>query len=187
MTQDRPWVVVLAGGDARRMGGDKALRPWGGTTLIEATLARVIPQAPGVAINARPGELGDLGLTVVTDETDLAGLGPLSGVRSALAFARDRGLDRIVTVPCDMPRLPDDMVARLMATDAEVVAFEDAQLCALWRLSLLQPLEEALRGCGGGLSVRRFLDRRDVAWLPCGDGFDNINTLDDLGLIGAVT
>ncbi|WP_443751119.1 molybdenum cofactor guanylyltransferase [Asticcacaulis solisilvae] len=168
------------------MGGTKALAPWNGTTLIAAVIDRMAAQASAMALNARPDQAQDLarfGLPVLVDDEDLADLGPLSGVRTALAWAQARGNDHVVTAPCDMPDLPKDMVARLMAADAADIAYfatmRDHPLCARWSVSLLPGLEAALAGADGGLAVMRFVERQTVIKLPTEDdaAFANINSL----------
>lgn len=47
-----PWVMILAGGASRRMGGtDKALLPLAGRPLIAHVRDRIEPQAGAVAVN----------------------------------------------------------------------------------------------------------------------------------------
>jgi molybdopterin-guanine dinucleotide biosynthesis protein A len=181
-------AVILGGGQATRMNGVKALAPWNGATLIEAVIARLKPQAEILALNARPDQAGDLsafGLPVLVDEDDLSDLGPLSGVRTALKWAGGHGHAHVIIAPCDMPNLPEDMVARLMAVEAaEIVYFagvRDHPLCARWNVSLLPVLDAELTAAkaDGGLAVMRFVERRTVIKLPAGDNaaFTNINSL----------
>ena len=177
-------AVVLAGGNGQRMGGNKPFQPYGKTTLIEAVIARLIPQVREVVVNAGARDsalvlpLSCLGVRLVHD--DLPGLGPLSGVLSALRFAQSQGDDAVVTAPCDMPELPADMVDQLQTRDADIVHFaglRDYPLCALWRVSLIPALEDALRGAGGGLPVMRFLAGQHVDRIVVTDetSFVNIN------------
>jgi len=181
-------VVILAGGQATRMNGVKALAPWIGATLIEAVIARLQPQADTLAINVRSDQAADLaafGLPLLVDDERVSDLGPLSGVRTALVWARDHARAYVVTAPCDMPDLPDDMVARLMAVEAaEIVYFAGARdhpLCARWAVSLLPVVDAELTAAkaDGGLAVMRFVERRLAIKLPAGDNaaFTNINSL----------
>ena len=179
-------VVVLAGGEGRRLGGNKPLHPWRGTTLIEATIARLTRQAEAIYINAGPG-LETLGYPLVFDDPDLAGLGPLSGVRSAIRLAAELGRDAVVTAPCDMPDLPLDMVARLSGSDADIVHFSgerDYPLTTLWRTSLLPSLDAALIAARreGGLKVMRYIQSQSFVRLEVDDpgAFRNVNRLEDM-------
>ncbi|HTM81138.1 molybdenum cofactor guanylyltransferase [Asticcacaulis sp.] len=182
-----PKLVLLAGGKGKRMGGDKPFAPYGQSTLIETTLARLRPQVREIVINAGaktsplvlPLSCLDAGL--IFDDPAFEGLGPLSGVLSALEMARAAGDAMVITAPCDMPDLPDDMVARLLAAPpADVVYFKGARdypLCALWRISVADPLRNALQQVEGGLAVMRFLATQNVRTIAVDDdaAFANIN------------
>lgn len=104
--------LILAGGAGSRMGGiDKGLARFRGTRLVDHAMARLRPQVSGVIISANRNlpEYRALGVPVVTDgRSDLAG--PLAGVAAAL---RECPTPWLVTVPCDVPDFPADLVARL--------------------------------------------------------------------------
>ncbi len=181
-------AFILAGGRATRMGGMKALAPWNGASLIEAVIGRIAPQVTALALNARPDQAEALSLfrlPVLVDDLPLADLGPLSGVRTALLWASGLGEDHVITAPCDMPSLPADMVARLMAVEAaDIVYFagvRDHPLCARWNIGMLPVLDAALAAAkaDGGLTVMRFVERHGAIRLPTGDdaAFANINAL----------
>lgn len=109
--------VVLAGGQARRMGGgDKPLRALAGKPILEHILERFRPQVAAVALNANgdPGRFADYGLPVVPDPVE-GFAGPLAGVLAGLDWARTARpeADYIATVPGDAPFLPRNLVARL--------------------------------------------------------------------------
>jgi len=94
------------------MGGvAKALQPLLQRPLISWVVERLRPQVAEVVVSAnrdleRYAEIGD---RVVTDRsTDFSG--PLAGLQAGLAVANH---DLMVTVPCDAPLLPHDLVARL--------------------------------------------------------------------------
>ncbi len=179
-------LVVLAGGAGRRMGGNKPLHPWQGTTLIEATIARLKPQVDTIYINAGPVGLDGLDYPQIHDHPAVAGLGPLSGVHSALHLAAELGLDAVFTAPCDMPYLPPDLVTQLEAVEADIVHFggeRDYPLTTRWRTSLLPSLEAALLAARaeGGLRVMRYIQSQRAVRLEATDrdAFRNINTPED--------
>jgi molybdopterin-guanine dinucleotide biosynthesis protein A len=115
--------LVLAGGRGSRMGGaDKGLVPLHGAPMITHVLARFKPQVGALLINANRNldAYADLGFPVVPDR--IGGfLGPLAGIASGLLKARS---PYMVTVPCDSPLLPLDLVARL----ARALADEQAEI-----------------------------------------------------------
>jgi molybdopterin-guanine dinucleotide biosynthesis protein A len=111
--------VLLAGGQARRMGGgDKCLRPLGEATILDHVIERARPQVAALVLNANgdPARFARFGLPVVADV--VAGFaGPLAGVLSGMAWARAQRPDCpwIATIATDTPFFPTDLVARLLA------------------------------------------------------------------------
>jgi molybdopterin-guanine dinucleotide biosynthesis protein A len=104
--------IVLAGGQGSRMGGvDKGLQPFRGKPMVAHAIERLAPQVDELLINAnRNAEAyANLGYRVIADEIE-GFAGPLAGFERGLAHATG---DLVVTVPCDSPFLPVDLVARL--------------------------------------------------------------------------
>ena len=112
----QPLGVILAGGQALRMGGvDKAMLPLGGKTLLDHVIARLDPQVGSLALNAN----GDASrfrrypMPVIGDSVD-GFVGPLAGVLAGLDWAAAQGAETIVTVAADTPFFPFDLVPRLL-------------------------------------------------------------------------
>ncbi|MDV6331225.1 molybdenum cofactor guanylyltransferase [Asticcacaulis sp. 201] len=185
-------IVVLAGGRGSRLGGNKPLHPWAGSTLIEATIDRLRPQADALLINASEQytplseRLAKLGFPLLFDKPETRNRGPLSGVLTALGWADIQHLQTVITSPCDMPHLPSDIVERLdKAADFDAVFFSgrrDYPLCARWHTRLLSKLAPTLSAAHSGVPVMRFLDDCTVLRLPVEDdaAFANINTPADV-------
>jgi len=100
--------VILAGGQSRRFGQDKAAANLGERSLIEHVLARAMPQVGAMAVSGR-----DYGLGVPVIADMMPGEGPLGGILSSLAWAREKGFGAIASFSCDAPFLPADLVAKL--------------------------------------------------------------------------
>lgn len=104
--------LVLAGGRGSRMGGaDKGLQVLDGRPLAVHALERLKPQVGALMVNANRhlDTYRTLRLQVVTDlNNDFAG--PLAGMLAGLVQATTPW---VATVPCDSPRFPADLVARL--------------------------------------------------------------------------
>src|ERR1700687_3654715 len=118
MTSEVPTLgLVLAGGQARRMGGgDKAPLKVGGRTILERVLARLTPSCAPIILNANgdPARFARYGLAVVPDSVpDFAG--PLAGILAGLDWAAQNApaIEWLVSVPGDCPFLPKDLVTRL--------------------------------------------------------------------------
>lgn len=181
-------VVILAGGEGRRMGGGKPLHRLGGRSLISIAVDRARSWSPLVAVSVRsPGQVGTVDAPLILDSQDIAG--PLAGLASALAFAAQASASRLLTLPCDTPNLPDDLAERLakaLVTGVRgAVASCDGRLhpiCAVWDVGVRADLPAYI--AGGRSSVRGFAEAvglKTVDW----DGrsapaFQNINTLKDL-------
>jgi molybdopterin-guanine dinucleotide biosynthesis protein A len=185
--------IILAGGKGRRMGGvDKGLRLLRGRPLAEWVLERLAPQVDEVLINANQNadSYAALGCRVVGDT--IGGFaGPLAGLQSGLAQARH---ELVVTVPCDSPFMPRDLVARLHAGLAAAgadlaVAKTGAQphpVFCLCHRRLLPDLSSFLEG--GGRKIDAWYAGLKVAEVPFDDeaaAFTNINTAEELAAFEA--
>lgn len=112
----QPKGVILAGGQATRMGGgDKGLLPLGSGTLLSHVIDRLGPQVDGLALNANgaPERFADIGLPVLPDSVT-GFVGPLAGVLAGLDWAAEQGAETIVTAAADTPFFPPDLVPRLL-------------------------------------------------------------------------
>lgn len=152
-----------------------ALRRGGEALAVNA------PAAAGAAAWAR-----EAGLPVLGDPEG-ARDGPLTGVLEGLRWAAAQGFEALATAPCDTPRLPDDLVARLYsALGDRPAAFAATSagshpLCSLWRVELAAPLAAIL--AAGHPSVRRWLADLGAAETGFEDdaAFANVNTPAELG------
>ena len=150
--------LVLAGGQARRMGGgDKARIKIGKSTIIDRVLATLSGQCVDIIINANgdPARFADTGCVVVPDSVpDFAG--PLAGILAGLDYLsqQDNGIEWMLSVPGDCPFLPDDMVERLhearrkMGAGVPLACARSGEwrhpVVGLWPLALRDDLRKAL-------------------------------------------
>ena len=180
--------VVLAGGQGRRMGGvDKGLVDLAGAPMVAHVLARLTPQVGDVLINANQNldRYRAFGQPVVEDAVG-GFAGPLAGLHAGLTRARG---ELVVTVPCDSPFLPLDLVHRLRAAlDRESAQLAVAKtfdqphpVFALVRRDVLPNLAAFL--AAGGRKIDAWyaaLRIVEVAFDDEADAFRNINTADEL-------
>lgn len=146
--------VLLAGGQARRMGGgDKSLRQLGDRTILEHVIERARPQVAELMLNANgdPARFARFGLPVAADVVE-GFAGPLAGVLTGMAWARANRPDCawIATIATDTPFFPRDLVARL----GQVVEGADLACAAsngranpvfgLWPVRLADDLRRAM-------------------------------------------
>jgi molybdenum cofactor guanylyltransferase len=173
------------------MGGGKALRPFGEGTLIAHALdrARRWSGSVAVAVRAKHQVAGVTGVPILLDEPAIGG--PAAGLASAFKFAVSIGMARLLTLPCDVPRLPDDLLERLDAAlgDAGVaVASSLGRLhptCALWRVDCASRLPAYLAGRASLHGFAADCGMVVVEWDmgPDGDPFANANTPEELAAL----
>lgn len=188
--------VILAGGRGSRMGGaDKGLQNFRGIPLALHTMLRLAPQVGGVMVNANRNlsAYESFGVPVWPDALpDHAG--PLAGFLTGLEQCETAYL---VTVPCDTPLFPHDLVARLADAmereDADIAMAaareEDGQLRAQPVFSLVRrELMESLVAFthGGGRKIDAWTAQHRTVLVPfdqpadAPNGFFNANTLVEL-------
>lgn len=178
--------LILAGGRGRRLGGlDKGLVLLHGRPLIEYAIEFLQPQVGRLLISANRNRdaYASYGYPVIADITEDYD-GPLAGMLSAMQQART---DYIVTVPCDVPVPPADLVERL----AEAMCAARREACiaagagqaqpvfALMRCSLAARLRESLVAGERGVEEWMRGQQAAVADFP-GEVFANINTPEQL-------
>jgi len=183
--------LILAGGQGRRMGGvDKGLEIFRGKRLVDHVYERLAPQVGGIIINANQNHdaYKTFGVRVVSDAIGNFA-GPLAGLHAGLSILRRPYL---VSVPCDSPFLPEDLVARLYAgldgAGADIAVARTGNqpqpVFCLARKSVLEHLGLFLKG--GGRKVDAWyatLRVAEVAFDDEADAFYNINTSDELRAI----
>ncbi len=187
--------LVLAGGRGSRMGGvDKGLQIHDGMPLAMHAVLRLSPQVGEMMINANRnlGAYESMGAAVWPDVLP-DHPGPLAGFLTGVEHCETPYL---VTVPCDSPHFPHDLVQRLAAGletgDAELAmaaTHEDGELRLQPVFSLMRTsvLESLVRFTASG---RRKIDawtatlRTATVAFDDADAFVNANTLDELRALG---
>ena len=181
-------VVILAGGAGRRIGGDKPFRLLGGARLVDRAIAFAGSLSRDLALSVSDADqLSDCPVERIVDNRP--GWGPLAGLAAGFDYARRRQADLLLTVPCDTPFLPGDLVSRLTeALTPDIAAAIPASCgrlhvaCTLWRASVAAEL--APYAATGGRSLHGLAERVGfvaVNWpAESLDPFFNINSGEDL-------
>lgn len=183
--------VVLAGGLSRRMGTpgapvDKGLALFRGRPMVAWVLERLAGQVDELLLNANRNQAayGRFGSRVFADRV-MGFAGPLAGLHTAMAIARHPW---VLSVPCDCPFLPADLVERMAAAVAAAgvplgVARSDGREQSVFLLAhrCLAPGIAAFLGAGEARLTRWYAPLARIAVdFDEPEAFRNINTLDEL-------
>jgi molybdopterin-guanine dinucleotide biosynthesis protein A len=183
--------LVLAGGRGSRMGGvDKGLQSHLGVPLAMHALLRLQPQVGHMMINANRnlGAYESMGVPVWPDaQSDFPG--PLAGMLAGLERCETPYL---VTVPCDTPNFPLDLVERLaeslgrdnaeiaMAATREGDRLMPQPVFSLLRAELMESLVRFMQA--GERKIDRWTASHRCVMVTFDDAaaFDNANTIEEL-------
>jgi molybdopterin-guanine dinucleotide biosynthesis protein A len=207
LTQNAPGItgLILAGGRGARMGGvDKGLQNFRGMPLALQTLMRLQLQSQPlqeILINANRNLAAyeSLGVPVWPDSID-GFAGPLAGFQTGLERCET---PLMLTVPCDTPLFPLDLVERLLQAmddqdaDVAMAAAREADgtvrpqpVFCLIKTELLESLAKFTQS--GGRKIDAWTAQHRCATVPFdlpGDSpgaFANANTLAELQQLEAL-
>lgn len=186
MTAGRLAGVVLAGGESRRMGRDKATLTvpgrFAGLTLVEHQVSLLAQRCDPVFVVAAPGQvLPDLAAQVLRDE--VPGLGPLPAVGLGLRAAAHGGAQRAFVCAVDMPFLTTELIDALTSSTADIVlpyADRDHYLAGVYRTILADTVDALV--AAGERRVGALIDVADVRRIVLDDAspLANLNSPDDV-------
>ena len=188
--------VILAGGQSRRFGGgDKGFAELDGRPVLSHVIERFRPQIGRLILNAN-GDLSrfaSFGLEVVADR-EIPGQGPLSGILTALEWAKRHAPDctAVATVSTDVPFLALNLIQRLEAERGDGVAIAVSAgrrhpTIAIWPLTSREAVADALQR--GAFSVDALAAELNAVAVPFPmgeidgvtiDPFFNVNRPEDL-------
>jgi molybdopterin-guanine dinucleotide biosynthesis protein A len=178
MTQSTLLGAIVAGGASSRFGSDKALALLDGRPLIAHAHAALERCTGAIVVCGRAwGGLPAL------DDVPVPGLGPLGGIAAALTYAQANGFGHVLTIGCDMPGVPEALLAELIA---RAPAFcSDAPILGCWPVGAAPGLAARLAGHragvkDGALSIRRWAESIEAAAVPAPVALFNVNTPADL-------
>lgn len=211
MIERRLTAAVLAGGQSRRMGRDKAFLPFGGRPLIERTLETLDRRFAEVLVVANDvAKYAYLGRRVAADLR--SGAGALGGIYTAVALAAGQAApaSHVFVCACDMPFLSEALIDLLTGALGEagggspdVVVPEDPDapdasaglhpLCAIYGRRTLPAIERRLAegrlkviGFYGDVRVRRVGPAAFAAAGVPRHALMNANTPQDLALAESI-
>jgi molybdopterin-guanine dinucleotide biosynthesis protein A len=175
---------VLAGGQSRRMGRDKARLAVEGVTLLERI--RIVMQQVSFPVEVIAPKEAYVDLGIVTLPDSRPHCGPLGGIETALERTT---AEWNLVVACDMPYLTagwlGGLIKKAQEMDAEVVCGWSPEkgaspLCAVWRRGALPKVQAALDA--GQRRVKDLLEILTVEYVSAEDSrvLANWNTPEDV-------
>ncbi len=163
--------AVLAGGQARRFGSDKAHAVYDGRRLIDLVAEALGTQTTALIICGRK----EPGFGCIADSPE-PGLGPLGGLNAALTFAETHGFAHVLTCGVDVPNVPTDLLAQLSGEGAAIVASQP--VVGLWPVLVAADLTDFLNE--GGRALYGFSDRIGARRVELTQLLLNVNRPEDL-------
>ena len=162
---------VLAGGQSRRFGSDKALAVLGGETLLMRAVDLLSGWCDKVVVVGRAQAPAP-----TLPDRPRAGMGPLGGIAAALHAAREEGFELVLTCGVDSLGLPDNLPALLAPAPAFV---SDQPVVGLWP-ARAGPQLDAMLERDGRHSLHAFAALLAARPVTLPSATDNINTPADL-------
>ena len=163
-------AAIIAGGQSRRFGSDKALALLNDKPLFDHVADALRRQGELLVVIGRDWP----GLTSLPDRPG-PGLGPLGGLCAALHHGHSGGYDAVLTAPCDALPVPDGLSALLPRTGGVV---RGCPLMGLWPTTLSATLDDHIAKFTDH-SIRRWIAACGLPEFDLPDPPHNFNTVQD--------
>ena len=153
--------IILTGGNSTRMGLDKAMIEWDGSTFLERIIANLRPVCSEIMIVGDRPEYHDFGVPVIPDLIE--NIGPLGGILTGLKQSRT---DSCFFIPCDMPLLGPDLIIKIITSSSDkraiipVVNERLQLLSSVYHKSVTDHLQKMIEN--GTRKVSLFADSLDI-------------------------
>ena len=179
--------VILAGGQSRRMGRDKAALPFGTGTFLSRLIEEYSPAFP---VYVSVGQAGKFPHPGAKEMVDLhPGMGPLAGLEAALTLSE---AETVFLTATDLPfgtlALAQALLARIGDTDACIIRRRDGKVepaFGIYRRTCLEPVQTLLaqeRRAFRNLLERvrvRYVEEAELESFPLDQILANVNTPED--------
>ncbi|MGG4488328.1 molybdenum cofactor guanylyltransferase [Metabacillus idriensis] len=181
--------IVLAGGQSRRFGSDKALEPYEDSTFLDLALKNLKAVTETAAVIGRTDHAKEH-VQFFSDSAQYKGMGPLAGLYTAM---KEVQADWYLVLACDMPLIDKEILTVLISGINEkqpavipVVYGKCHPLCALYHFSILSEIERLLDQ--KQLKMMTLLNQLNPVYLDEAnfsnpERFANINRREDLGIL----
>ncbi|MFQ5641204.1 MAG: molybdenum cofactor guanylyltransferase [bacterium] len=172
---------ILAGGQSRRMGRNKALLKKDGQTLIERVISALPAKREDIKIVACASHDYDfLSIPVIPDR--IPGLGPIGGIHAGLT---DSGYQANFFVACDLPFISCELIEKILKNYAGQDVFGVRSnrgrepLCTVYSKRCLPAIESQIQT--EDYSLHNLFELLDAEFMLVEDPklFTNLNTQQD--------
>lgn len=170
MQQQQIAGFILAGGQSRRMGTDKAQLAWGAGTFLSRAIEVLRPMGSSVVVVGGSPAAG-LDVPVLADQ--FASRGPLAGIHAALSHSKtDWNIILAVDMPLVTTALLTFIAEQCRDSSAKAIVPETAgrlqPLCAAYHRRLVPRIEQAIDA--EELSIHRLLERLSTGIMGTNSG-----------------
>lgn len=171
--------VVLAGGESRRFGRDKAEEFYCGRKLIDWSIAALAPHCDLILVSGHAHADHDS-----VADAPTPGLGPLGGLAGAMHAAAAKGYSHILTLPCDTPHVPDALLERMRRSERGAYLIS-CPVIGFWPVDDADRLAAHLLS-GASRAVRAWTDICGGEAVESDLAIANINHVEDIERLGAI-
>lgn len=171
--------AVLAGGQSRRFGSDKAVALLDGVSLLEHAVSQLREVTDEIVVCGHTSTIA--GATSIADRPH-PGLGPLGGLCAALCYAADGEFDAVVSLGCDTPIVPRALLTKLAAAD-DAACLRDLPIIGRWPVTLSGLLTRRLEE-DDDRSVYAFAAAAEAHFVDVDVAIPNFNRPTDLARLG---
>jgi molybdopterin-guanine dinucleotide biosynthesis protein A len=175
--------LILAGGFSRRMGQDKSLMVYHGKPQIEYIQELLTEFCTKVFLSKRLDQQTYKNITVINDDPDFSGNGPLGGILSAMKTYPEASW---LVIACDIPFVTKETLHFLIENRSFkklATAFKSTYdglpepLCAIWESHAYSEILDLFKNdihCPRKVLIKsdiQLIEQQDPKWL------DNVNDL----------
>lgn len=169
---------IIAGGQSRRFGSNKAAATLAGRPIIDHIIEAITPQVDAVLVQGQ--QWRDYATAA---DHPLPPRGPLSGLCAGLRYGAEQHYDWVLTAGCDTLPIPHDLLDQLAGQGPGVI---DGQwLMGLWPASLADALQQHIVS-QDDWSMKHWIAVSGARKIQCATQFRNVNTPDDLAALAAL-
>ncbi|MDZ7659376.1 molybdenum cofactor guanylyltransferase [Fodinibius sp.] len=179
-------VIILAGGQSRRMGSDKGLVRLNDKPMVQHVIEKAQSISNQIMIITNQSGYQKFGVPTYSDL--IQDKGPLGGIYTGLHYSQT---ENNLVLSCDIPLVPVSFLKSLVNYQAENQAYvpvykdQEQPLCAVYKKEIAEQMKSSIEV--ENLSMRKFLTKINTAFIEISDydtgnknWFANLNTPEEV-------